>query len=187
LNGDAETGITTMPTDAGVDTGPVLLNEKIKIPSDMYYAELHDMLAELGAAVLKRTIPAFIAGKILPVPQDEGRATYAPIIQKSEGALDFTRDAVRLVNTVRAFSVWPGAAAYVKGKMIKIHRAETGGAFGAAAGPATGTSAGTPGDVVRLDRNALSILCGDNNLFNVTRLQFLNGRIMDISECWHNL
>jgi len=211
LNGDAETGITTMLTDAGVDTGPVLLSEKIAIPEGAYFQELHDMLAELGADVLKRTIPAYLSGVLAPVPQDGERASYAPVIQKGDGELDFSLTSRQLVNMVRAFSVWPGAAATLNGRRVKIHRAEDGGPArilhdaevvdcdpqnaqhggprpqDARCGGPIPHDAVQYGSVIGINRDALSILCGGDSLFNVTRLQFENGRAMDISECWHNL
>ena len=203
LNGDAETGVTTMLTDAGVDTGPVLMSESIPIDKGMYFAELHDQLAALGASVLKKTIPALLSGAVKPVPQDDSRATRAPIVQKSDGNLDFSLGADQLVNTVRAFSVWPGAVAIIHGKRVRVHKAENGGAADMQSGvdmwsgaPGSGdagathngaAACGAPGSIARVARDALSILCGDGNLFNITRLQFENGRAMDISECWHNI
>ena len=201
LNGDAETGITTMLTDAGVDTGPMLLREKIAIPDGAYFSELHDMLAALGADVLKKTIPAFLSGGLTPVPQDGEYASYAPVIQKGDGELDFSQTSRQLVNMVRAFSVWPGAVATLNGRKVKIHRAEDGGPacilldagfsdcepHDALRGGPKPQDAVKYGSVVGVSRDALSILCSGNSLFNVTRLQFENGRAMDISECWHNL
>ena len=178
-NGDAETGITTMLTDAGVDTGSTLYCEKIPITEDMYYQELHDKLADLGANVLKKTIPALLSGVVEPVPQDSGLATYAPLVQKSDGELDLSWSAERLINSVRAFGVWPGAIAYIAGRKTRIHKAEKGGLAGA--------RDGIPGSIINVSSHALSVLCGDGGLLNITRLQFDNGRAMDISECWHNI
>jgi len=189
------------------------MSESMPIGGGMYFSELHDALAELGASVLKKTIPAMLSGDIAPMPQDGSRASRAPIIQKGDGELDFSNSAERLVNTVRAFSVWPGATADIGGRRIKVHRAFNGGSSKGIAAPgiadanANATAPGAAqsaaqsdtsgiadanagaatGSVVRVNRDALSILCGDGNLFNITRLQFENGRAMDISECWHNL
>ena len=192
--GDTETGITTMLTDTGVDTGPVLLSEKILIRRDAYYTDLHDELAALGAKVLKNTIPALLAGELTPVPQDGELATYAPIVQKNDGELDFSWGAERLVNTIRAFGVWPGAYARIGGYRLKIHKADKNGSEkggseknGSEKNGAEKYAGGMPGSVARVGRDALSVFCGDGRLINITRLQFENGRAMDISECWHNL
>lgn len=204
LNGDAQTGVTTMLTESGVDTGPILMSGKIQITDGMYFAELHDALAELGAVILKETVREYLSGRLEPVPQDGSLASYAPMIRKDAGVLDFSLGAERLVNTVRAVSAWPGAYARVGTASFKVHRAAyennagvaIGGPSGPAAGGPPGPAAGGPpagmparpaGSAVRVDRSALSVLCGDGNLFNITRLQFENGRVMDISECWHNL
>ena len=199
LNGDAETGVTIMLTDAGVDTGPLLMRESVPIAPEMYFPELHDKLAELGASVLKKAIPAMLSGSVVPKPQDNELATCAPIIQKSDGELDFSMNADRLVNMVRAFCIWPGAVARVNGTRVRVHRAENGGRAdlpGMQPGMLPGdiqvnASEGSthvlPGAIMHVGRSALSILCGDGNLFNITRLQLENGRAMNISECWHNL
>ena len=193
LNGDAKTGVTTMLTDAGIDTGPILLSKKMPIHGDMYFDELHDKLAALGADVLKKTIPAYLAGEIEPMPQDAGLASYAPAIQKTDAELDFNLSAGRLANIVRAFCVWPVASACVGGKKIKIYRAHAGGATenrscapGGDLGVTNGTL-GVPGGIAGVSRAALSIYCGGGGTLEVTKLQFENGRVMDISECWHNL
>jgi len=180
LNGDAETGVTIMLTEAGVDTGPILMTEKTAISETMYFRELHDKLAEMGAELLKRAIPAYTSGAIYPAPQDGGLATYAPIIQKSDGELDFTLNAAQLVNRVRAFSEWPGATTVIGGKKLKIHKAR-------AVNAADHNSRGIPGAVAGVSREAFSVMCGGHTVLNITRLQFENARAMDISECWHNL
>ena len=200
LRGDRSTGVTTMLMDAGIDTGAILMSEQIPIPAGMYFQELHDRLSGLGACLLKKTIPALVSGALEPTPQDDTKATYAPVIQKSDGELDFSLDAESLVNRIRAFSVWPGALARIGGKTVRIHRAVAGygepgaitgaGAFAGQAGAAAVVNAGTiaaAGAVAAVGRGALSIACGGGGLLNVTRLQFENGRAMDISECWHNL
>ena len=182
LNGDAVTGVTTMLTERGVDTGPILLSESLEIPPGMCFQELHDKLAQLGAIVLCKTIPAYLAGNLRPVPQDDSMASRAPVIVKRDGDLDFTQNAAALVNKVRAFGVWPGTSAFISGKKIKICAAECGGDINAAS-----VNKQEAGAVAVVSRRALSVVCGDNKLFNITRLQFENGRAMDISECWHNL
>ena len=197
LNGDAETGVTTMLTDRGVDTGPILMAKRLPIEDGMYFLELHDKLAELGASALKETIPPFLDGTLKPTPQDEGRMTRAPMIVKDDGILDFGASAERVVNVVRAFSVWPGAVTAIKGRRVRVHKArisvlggETGeSAFGGKADESLAAVAAgrTPGTVVKADRNALYVLCGDGNCVEITELQFDGGRVMDISECWHNL
>ncbi|MDR3121864.1 MAG: methionyl-tRNA formyltransferase [Clostridiales bacterium] len=188
LNGDRETGVTTMLTDAGIDTGAVLLSEAMPIPEGMYFQELHDRLAVLGAEVLKKTLPLWLGGGIRPRPQDDAAATRAPILTKDAGNLDFSLGAERLANTVRAFSLWPGAAVTLCGKRLKVHRAHVGcGGPPSLAASAAAAPANVPGMVAAVTRDALSVLCGDHRTLEITELQFENGKKMKIAECWHNL
>jgi methionyl-tRNA formyltransferase len=109
LNGDDETGITLMLIDAGMDTGPVLSQRTIAILHQETGGELTQRLAELGAEMLPETISQFIADEIHPTPQDEQHATYAPMLKKVDGFLDFTKSAMVLERQVRAFEPWPGS------------------------------------------------------------------------------
>ena len=180
LNGDGVAGVTTMLTVSEVDAGPILMSASVEVSRDMYFMDLHDRLAALGAEALKKTIPAYVSGVLRPTPQNDCEATYAPIIKKSDGELDFRMCADRLVNVVRAYGAWPGAVTRLNGKNVRIIKAKAGDTAPVGGDP-------SPGDVVGVGRDALSFLCGDGRLLNVTRLQFENGREMDISECWHNL
>lgn len=109
LHGDEETGITLMLIDAGMDTGPILSQRKIEILSQETGGELTQRLAELGAEMLPETISLFLTNDIQPVPQDEDYATYAPMLKKADGLLDFTKAAVLLERQVRAYEPWPGS------------------------------------------------------------------------------
>jgi methionyl-tRNA formyltransferase len=180
LNGDAATGVTTMLMDEGVDTGDILKQSECPISGDMYFAELRDALAALGAQTLKETIPAYLGGAIAPLPQDGMLASKAPLVRKEAARLDFALGARQLANMVRAYSAWPGAFAMAEGRKIKILKASAG--YGSPA-----AQAAQPGEVVAVTRSALSVMCGDGRALDVTRLQFENGRPMDIGECWHNL
>ncbi len=125
LHGDAHTGATIMLMDPGVDTGPILSQREMAIlPADTA-GSLSERLAELGADLLIDTLPGYLAGAIQPVPQDDTLATYAPMLAKEEGALDFTQPAAVLERQVRAFHPWPGAFLDLQGQPLKIHRAHT--------------------------------------------------------------
>ena len=109
LAGDAETGVTIMKMDAGVDTGPMLSLRAIPISLDDTAGTLFKKLAQLGADLLLETLPGYLGGEIQPKPQDDSQATYAPMLKKEDGLLDFNRPAEELARRVRAFNPWPGA------------------------------------------------------------------------------
>lgn len=123
LHGDAQTGITIMRMDAGVDTGPWLSQKALPILSDDTAGSLSLKLAEIGAQLLCETLPGYLEGKILPQAQDDSLATYAPMLKKEDGELDFHQPANILARQVLAFNPWPGAYIPWKGGPLKIHRA----------------------------------------------------------------
>ena len=144
LSGDTEAGVTIMRMATGVDTGPMLAKCATPIASDDTTASLTERLAHIGAALLIDTLPAYLAGVLVPEPQDEAQATYAPQLAKEDGHLDFDRPAVELERRVRAFAPWPGAFAVWQGQPLKILSATLAGADGA---PGT-VLAGEAGPVV---------------------------------------
>ena len=119
--GDAESGITIMKMDAGLDTGPLLTQRAIALAADETGQSLHDKLAELGADLLLETLPGYLSGVFSPQPQDDDRATFAPRIQKQDGLIDWSADAAQIERTVRAFTPWPGTWTTWNGKQLKIH------------------------------------------------------------------
>jgi methionyl-tRNA formyltransferase len=123
LAGDEETGITIMQMDVGLDTGPMLAKRSIRLTRDDTAGSVTETLSHLGADLLLETLPDYLSGKLQPVPQPEEGATYAPMLKKEQGRLDFTRDVNELERQVRAFNPWPGAFMEFDGAMLKIHRA----------------------------------------------------------------
>ncbi|WP_299024866.1 methionyl-tRNA formyltransferase [uncultured Thermanaerothrix sp.] len=123
LHGDVETGVTIMKMDAGVDTGPILSQRREPIREDDNAGTLSQRLAELGAQLLIETLPEYIAGRLVPQPQDERLATYAPMLKKEDGRLDCQQPAEVLVRKVRAFTPWPGAFLEFRGAPLKVLRA----------------------------------------------------------------
>jgi methionyl-tRNA formyltransferase len=123
LNGDETTGITIMRMDPGIDTGPILSQKPVVIAPDDTAASLAVKLAQQGADLLVETLPAYLSGQLAPTAQDETLATYAPMLKKEEGLLDFSTPAASLERKVRAFDPWPGTYIYWNNEMLKIHRA----------------------------------------------------------------
>lgn len=126
LHGDEETGITIMKMDAGLDTGAMLAKKSMRIPPEGTAGSVADALSHLGADLLIEILPRWMAGEIKSEPQDDSLSTYAPMLKKEEGRLDFTREAVELERQVRAFNPWPGAFMDFDGAILKIHRAHEG-------------------------------------------------------------
>jgi methionyl-tRNA formyltransferase len=147
--GDAETGITIMKIDAGLDTGPMLAKRAIPIAPDETGQSLHDKMALLGAELLVETLPGYLSGAIQPQPQDDSLATFAPQIEKEEGHINWTQDAANIERLVRAFTPWPGTFTFWQGKQLKIHagtteagRAQPGQVIDVAGNVAIGTGEG---------------------------------------------
>jgi methionyl-tRNA formyltransferase len=118
--GDAETGVTIMRMDAGLDTGPILGARAVPIARDETGQSLHDRLAALGGPLLVELLPAYLSGAITPQPQDEAQATYAPMLTKDDGRIDWTQPARDIERQVRAFHPWPGTYTLWNGQMLKI-------------------------------------------------------------------
>jgi len=118
--GDAETGVTIMKMDAGLDTGAMLSKRAIPIEADDTGGSMHDKLSQIGAELLIETLPGYLDGTIQPVQQDESLVTIAPRIEKSESKLDWTQPADAIERWVRAFAPRPGTLTYWEGKLIKV-------------------------------------------------------------------
>jgi methionyl-tRNA formyltransferase len=151
LAGDAETGVTIMQMDAGLDTGPMLLRQAVPITPTTTAAELHDVLAELGG----RLIVQALATNPEPVPQPEDGVTYAPKLTREDGRIDWTRDAASIDRQVRAFDPWPGTFTTLDGAVLKV------------LGVTAAAGSGAPGTVLD-DR--LTVACGSGAL-RLTRVQ----------------
>jgi methionyl-tRNA formyltransferase len=123
LHGDAQTGISIMKMEAGVDTGPILSQKALPIEAGDTSGTLSQRMAPLGADLLLETLPGYLSGTLALAVQDESQATYAPMLRKEDGLLDFQQPAKALERRVRACHPWPGAYTLWKGQILKIHRA----------------------------------------------------------------
>jgi methionyl-tRNA formyltransferase len=149
IHGDAETGVAIMQLDAGMDTGPVLLERRVAIDPDETSGELLARLAPIGAAALLEAVAAIAAGTAQPVAQDHAAATHAPMLAKSDGAIDFSQPARAVAARIRGVDPWPGAQAMLRGQLTKLFRAR----------PAPGS--GAPGSVLAVDAAGLVVACGE--------------------------
>ena len=174
LDGEAETGVTIMKMDAGLDTGPMVSTTRTPILPEDNAQTLHDRLAQLGGELLIKTIPDYAAGKIVPTPQPAEGATYARKISKEDGLIDWSQPARVLWNRVRGFTPWPGAYTHLKSdgatRLLKIWLAEV-----------EPNRSGTPGEILLADKNGVVIACGEQAL-RVTQLQREGGRRMSAQD-----
>lgn len=121
--GEVETGVTIMCISERMDTGDILLQKAIPIEADDTGGSLHDKLSTLGAAALREALRLLKQGQLLARPQNEAEATYAPIIKKEDGRIDWRLDAIAIERRIRAFNPWPSAYTMFGGKLLKIFRA----------------------------------------------------------------
>jgi methionyl-tRNA formyltransferase len=155
VHGDAETGVTLMQMDEGMDTGPMLAKESLPIERSDDAASLSARLSELGAEILRRELPRYVAGELDPEPQDESLATMAPLLEKQDGRIDWARPATAVYDQVRGMNPWPGAYTMLGGRRIKVHRAI----------PSTLDPEGAePGQVTALDPEGILVACGQGTL-----------------------
>ena len=168
--GDAQTGITIMTMEAGLDTGPMLLAEAIDIDAQDTTGSLHDRLARLGGKLAVDALARF--NELVPVPQPESGATYATKIDKAEARLDWTQPATVLVRKLRAFNPFPGAIVTLAGESVKVWRGDV------VAGD------GRPGQVLAADTAGIVVACGEAAL-RLTELQKPGGRRVTSAEFLH--
>lgn len=155
LAGDAETGVSIMQLDAGLDTGPVFLERRLPIGLHDTAGDLHDALAGLGAAALLEALDGIAAGSLEAVPQSEQGATYAPKLEKSEARIDWHASATHIDRQVRAFNPWPIAETRFAGEALRVLRASV-------AEPAGNTA--PPGTVLGIADDGLRVACGEGVL-----------------------
>jgi methionyl-tRNA formyltransferase len=150
IDGETVTGVTTMLMDVGLDTGPMLVKRSTPIGPDDTAGTLHDRLARLGREAMEETLSRLCAGTLHPEPQEDARATYAPMLKKEDGRLDWRLSAVELHNRVRGLDPWPGAYTLIDGEVLKIGRTAVESA----------SSGEAPGSVVSASPDGVRVACG---------------------------
>jgi methionyl-tRNA formyltransferase len=176
LAGDAQTGVTIMKMDAGLDTGPIIAQMKVNILPGETAETLHDELAKLGAMMLPETLKSFAAGKMELKPQDEKFVTYARELKKEDGKIDWSKSALEIERMVRAYTPWPSAFGQLRIKneelrIIKILKVEN------KILPINKFKAGE----IFLADNKLAVQCGDGALV-IKKLQLEGGKPMNAEE-----
>lgn len=160
INGEKETGVTTMLMDAGLDTGDMLLKDKVTITEEMTTEELHDQLMAMGGKLLAETIDGLANGTITPEKQDDSISNYAGMLNKETGHIDWSKSAVEIHNLIRGLNSWPVAWSMKDGKNYKFWRTKV----------ENRNSDKAPGTVVELRKNSFCLATG-KGLLEVLEIQ----------------
>ncbi len=171
INGETETGITTMLMDEGMDTGAILLQEKLTISPDDTAGSLSPRMAELGGRLLVETLVQLKAGTLVPRPQDHSRATMAPLLKKEDGAIDWTLSARTIANRIRGLTPWPGAYTFFGTDRWTLYKS---GMMNERAGNA-------PGQIAAVTKDTIHVTTGEG-LLAITELQPANSRRMTVAQ-----
>ncbi len=174
INGETTTGVTTMRIDAGLDTGPILLQRETPITDGDNAVTLAARLAELGAALIVETLRGLEAGTIQPKKQDNARASKAPLLKREHGLLDWSLPARALFNLVRGLVPWPGAFTGFRGQLLHIWRVTEAAPDGAAQAPAPGT--------LLAEKHALYVACRENTWLRLEEVQPANRKRMAAAD-----
>jgi methionyl-tRNA formyltransferase len=169
INGESKTGLTTMRLDPGLDTGPILLQRELEIGSDETAPELARRMAETGAPLVMESLVKLERGEIAPVPQDSTRASYAPILTKEHGRIDWGQTASEIYNRIRGLAPWPGAFTIFRGRLCHI--------WGRPSAPGARSIAGIgpePGSIILSDA-AIEVVCGKGARLHLEAVQ-IEGR-----------
>jgi methionyl-tRNA formyltransferase len=160
-NGESTTGVCTMQMDAGLDTGPVLLCESTSIGPEETVVDLSVRLAEVGSGLMSRTIQGILDGTLRARPQNHELATFAPILKKHHGFVDWRKPAESIYNQVRAFNPWPGTVTRFRGMTCKILKARVLGPDNTSSPPGT----------IQASKKSLAVTCGNSVLLELLEVQ----------------
>jgi methionyl-tRNA formyltransferase len=171
MNGETETGVTTMRMDSGMDTGDILLSETSAIDPRDTSGSLHDRLSELGAELVIKTLRGMLAGNVSPIPQAHEKATHAPMLKKADGRIDWTLPASRISCHIRGVTPWPGAFTFHNDRRLKIHQAR----------PIPEPVSQPPGTVLKTFPDELRIGTG-NGVLQILEIQGASGKRLPVQE-----
>lgn len=191
-NGETRTGITTMLMDPGLDTGPILLQWETNIGPEETAVELAERLSLAGAELMVETLKGLEAGKITPQPQDNSRASRAPLLKKEHGQIDWSMTAQQIANRIRGFLPWPGCYTGFRGKKLQVWRAQKASPSRPAlrdeqAGSGTDERPGprpSPGQLV-VHGDLLHVACGESTILEILEVQLEGRRRMTAAEFVH--
>jgi methionyl-tRNA formyltransferase len=171
INGDSQTGATTMFMDKGMDTGNILLTKKEPILLDDTAATLHDRLANIGADLLIKTLKDYAAHKLKPIPQDHSKATYAPLLKKQDGHIDWQRPAEKLEPFIRGVTPWPGAFTFHNETRLKLFEAT----------PISGSVSEAAGTILKTFPDELRVATG-KGILSIVEIQGPSGKRLGVAD-----
>jgi methionyl-tRNA formyltransferase len=171
INGESETGVTTMLMDTGLDTGEMLLSSKTEIFPDDTTGTLHDRLSEVGASLLIDTIKKIEDGSLRPITQNHAHATYAPMLSKEDGHIDWNKPADQIGRLIRGVTPWPGAFTFVNGKRMRIFKSEV----------LDSNAIDSPGMVTKGFSSQLCVATG-KGILSILEVQMDSGKRLEIRE-----
>jgi len=175
--GDAYTGNTTMLLEEGLDTGPILLQQTVEIGANQTAADLFDLLARAGAPLIVETLAGLAAGTIEPKPQNHEGATFAPLLNREDGRMDFAaRTAHELYNRWRGFQPWPGAFTTLEGKKLIVHRMAVADGAGVSA-----LGLAEPGQI-HVENHRLFAACAEETWLELIEIQLEGKKRMSATE-----
>jgi methionyl-tRNA formyltransferase len=169
INGETETGVTTMLMDVGLDTGDMLLVRKTPLDENEDIESLHDRMASMGADLLAETLDRLVAGTLVPQPQNNADSCYAPMLKKEDGIINWHDDARTIHNQVRGLAVWPVACTTVGEQTLKIYRTRV------------GDGSGEPGTVLQAVKGTFEVACRSGSLF-LQELQLAGKKRLDCAS-----
>ncbi|MCD7785792.1 MAG: methionyl-tRNA formyltransferase [Oscillospiraceae bacterium] len=170
LNGDEFGGITTMQMAEGLDTGDMLMSEKVAVKENETASELYDRLSYVGSSLLIKTIKGLVAGEITPVKQNESESSYAPMLTKDMCAIDFSLPATEVHHKILGLSDSPGACCYLDGKRLKVYRSEL-----------VSIDSSYPEPGVIIDEHDFTVSCGTGSV-RFTEIQAEGSKRMNVSD-----
>jgi methionyl-tRNA formyltransferase len=169
INGETETGVTTMLMDVGLDTGDMLLIEKTPLDENEDIQSLHDRMSSMGADLLAATLDRLAANDLVPQKQNNSDSCYAPMLKKEDGIINWHSDANKIHNQVRGLAVWPGACTTIGDQVLKIFRTRK------------GNGSGIPGTVLQAAKGSFEVACQKGSLF-LQELQLSGKKRLDCSS-----
>lgn len=174
INGETETGVTIMQMDTGLDTGDIIIQEAVAIGPDDTVGMVHDRLAALGGELLVRALEQIKGGRAQPIPQDDAKSSYAPMLTRGDEIIDWRRDARSIKNQVRGLNPWPGARTSLDDKLLKIWRVDVAEESPAGAGP--------PGRVLEADAGRGILVQTGRGMIIIEELQLQGKKSMDAAQ-----
>ncbi|WP_085992437.1 methionyl-tRNA formyltransferase [Oceanobacillus senegalensis] len=172
IQGKNETGITIMYMAEKLDAGDILSQVTVPIEGEDHVGILHDKLSEAGAELLLDTLPKLFSGNITPIKQDDSKATFASNIKREQERIDWTKSNIEIYNQIRGLHPWPVAATTYEGKNMKIW-------WGV---PTASETKGQPGEIVRVEEDYFTVVCGEHSGINITEIQPAGKKRMPVKD-----